>query len=68
MGLIYYWHLLGTETKIQPSRQARGGGIMVWDGICCDNKTDLVILKGEIDLKSYQTCLNHQFKAENGTG
>ena len=45
----YYWHHLGTETKIKPSRQARGGGIMVWGGICCDNKTDSVILKGKID-------------------
>ena len=51
MGLNYYWHHLGTEKKIQTNRQARGGGIMVWGGIYCDNKTDLVILKGNIDSK-----------------
>ena len=35
---------------------------MVWGGIYCDNKTDVVILKGKIDSKSYKSCLNHHLK------
>ena len=64
----YYWHHLGTETKIQPSRQAKGGGIIVWGGICCDNKIDLVILKGKINSKSYKTCLNRHLKPKMKPG
>ena len=44
----YYWYHLGTDTKIQPSRQARGGSIMVWGGICCNNKTDLILKEKSI--------------------
>ena len=41
---------------------------MVWGGICCDKKTDLVILKGKIHSKFYKTCLNHHLKPKMEQG
>ena len=41
---------------------------MVWGCICCDNKTYLVTLKGKIDSKSCQTCLNHHLKPKMEPG
>lgn len=58
----YYWHHLGKERKIQPSRQARGGGVLVWGGIGYNKKTDVAILKGKVDSKTYQNCLNSHLK------
>ena len=41
--------------QAQKQRYNQAGTLEVWGGVCCDNKTDLVILIGKIDSKSYKT-------------
>lgn len=54
----YYWHDVNKETIINPTRQNRGGGLMVWGGVSSRGKTKMCITNNKLNSKGYQDILN----------
>lgn len=57
----YYWHDLRKEPHLRSKRQAGGGSLMVWGGICGGRFTSLCFINGTLDSSKYQQLLALHF-------
>lgn len=57
----YYWHDLGKDPLIRSKRQAGGGSLMVWGGICGGKWTTLSTIPGTLNSEGYQQVLRDHF-------
>jgi hypothetical protein len=57
-GYQYYWHDIRKEEQWYSKRVCGGGSVMVWAGIGWNGKTNIAIIEGKNNSKSYIDILN----------